>query len=390
MADLKKKKILFYNGSLRMGGIERVLIEVLQNLDLNKYEIDLVIEDGISNLNVFEKDIPDSIKLCYLKSEDIMQKTIYFREKRKKNLLYRLIYQLMMVYEKYIKKKNLKKIVENKRYNTVVDFDMGLSKYIDLVNGDKKVAWVHANIGSWYKKKSRIKRLGERLKKYNQIVTICDAMKEETLKLYPFLENKLIRIYNPFNFERIKRLAEDEVDEDNENLLKESYFITIMRLTLAQKDFETLIKGFKLAKERGLKEKLYILGDGPDKIKISEIIKKERMEKEIFLLGNIKNPYPWIKNSKGLVHSSKYEGLPTVLIEALILNKKIISSDCPTGPKEILQNGELGDLYNIGDYRKLSELLLDSLENKKIIDKEKIKKYSVNYVIKEYNNILYY
>ncbi|MBM6823121.1 glycosyltransferase, partial [Fusobacterium mortiferum] len=125
MTNLRKKKILFYNGSLRMGGIERVLIEVLQNLDLNKYEIDLVIEDGIRSLNVFEKDIPESIKLYYLKSENTIQKTIYFREKRKKNLLYRLIYQLMMVYEKYIKKKNLKKIVENKRYDTVVDFDMG-------------------------------------------------------------------------------------------------------------------------------------------------------------------------------------------------------------------------------------------------------------------------
>ncbi|MBM6823329.1 glycosyltransferase, partial [Fusobacterium mortiferum] len=93
------------------------------------------------------------------------------------------IYQLMMVYEKYIKKKNLKKIVENKRYDTVVDFDMGLSKYIDLVNGDKKVAWIHSNIESWYKKRARIVRLGRRLKKYDQIVTICDAMKEETLKL---------------------------------------------------------------------------------------------------------------------------------------------------------------------------------------------------------------
>lgn len=387
MENIKKKKILFYNGSLRMGGIERVLIEVIQNLDSNKYEIDLIIEDGIRSLNVFEKDIPDYIKLFYLKPENIMQKTIFFREKRKSNLVYRVIYQLMMEYEKYLKKQNLSKIVKNKKYDTIIDFDMGLSKYIDLVNGNKKIVWIHSNIESWYKKRLRIKRLGERLKKYDVVVTICDAMKKNTEELYPFLKNKLIRVYNPFNFQKIRKLAE-ETDKNNEELLKENYFVSIMRLTIDSKDFETLIRGFSLAKNRGLKQKLYILGDGPDREKISEMIVKEKMEEEIFLLGNIKNPYPWIKNSKGLVHSSKYEGLPTVLIEALILGKTVISSDCPTGPSEILEEGRLGKLYSIGDYDKLSKLLLESLENEKIINKEEIKKYSIDYIIKEYENLI--
>lgn len=387
MENIKKKKILFYNGSLRMGGIERVLIEVIQNLDSNKYEIDLIIEDGIRSLNVFEKDIPDYIKLFYLKPENIMQKTIFFREKRKSNLVYRVIYQLMMEYEKYLKKQNLSKIVKNKKYDTIIDFDMGLSKYIDLVNGNKKIVWIHSNIESWYKKRLRIKRLGERLKKYDVVVTICDAMKKNTEELYPFLKNKLIRVYNPFNFQKIRKLVE-ETDKNNEELLKENYFVSIMRLTIDSKDFETLIRGFSLAKNRGLKEKLYILGDGPDREKISEMIVKEKMEEEIFLLGNIKNPYPWIKNSKGLVHSSKYEGLPTVLIEALILGKTVISSDCPTGPSEILEEGRLGKLYSIGDHDKLSKLLLESLENEKIINKDEIKKYSVDYIIKEYENLI--
>ena len=62
-----KKKVLFYNGSLRMGGIERVLVEVLQNIDKNQMDIDLVIEDGTKTLNVFEKDIPKEIEIFYLK-----------------------------------------------------------------------------------------------------------------------------------------------------------------------------------------------------------------------------------------------------------------------------------------------------------------------------------
>ena len=140
-----------------------------------------------------------------------------------------------------------------------------------------------------------------------------------------------------------------------------------------------------------IRDRLYILGDGPDRDKIEKKIKKEGMENEIILLGNIKNPYSWIKKAKMLVHSSKYEGLPTVLIEALILDKIVISSDCPTGPREILENGEIGYLYSVGDYRKLGELIVQNLENSEIdldLIRERILKYSKDVVIKEYEKII--
>jgi len=382
------KKVLFYNGSLRMGGIERVLVEVLQNIDRSKMSIDLLIEDGIKSLNVFEKDIPKDIKIYYLKPEELIQKTDFYR-KNKKNFFYKIIYNIMMNYEGYIKKKNLNKIIKNRIYDVVIDFDMGLSKYIDLIKAEKKIAWIHASIKNWYEKESKIRRLEKRLGKYTKIVTICDEMKRETEKIFPSLKNKLIRIYNPFNFERIRKLAENH-NEINMKLYNQDYIISIARLTLHQKDFLTLIKGFKLAKESGIKDKLYILGDGPDKEKIQNMINEEKMEKAIFLLGNVKNPYPWIKNSKMLVHSSKYEGFGLVLVEALVLEKTVISSKCPTGPKEILENGEIGFLYEIGDYRKLAELIIENLENNILLEKinQKIQKYSVEKVIKEYEKII--
>ena len=385
-----KKKVLFYNGSLRMGGIERVLVEVLQNLDRSNLGIDLVIEDGIRSLNVFEKDIPKDIKLYYLKPEAVIKKTDFYRQNRK-NIFYKIMYNLMMAYEGYIKKQNLKKIVKDKHYDVVIDFDMGLSKQIDLVDAKKKIAWVHSSIEKWYVKENRIKRLGERLKKYDKIVTICDAMKESTEKLYPLLKEKIIRIYNPFNFERIIENSKEKVDENLKEYYEKDFIVSVMRLTENSKDFDTLISGFKLAKEKGGKEKLYILGEGSDREKIEEKIKKEGMENEIILLGNVKNPYPWIKKAKILVHSSRFEGLPTVLLEGLILDKIVISSDCPTGPREILENGEIGYLYNIGDYKKLGELIVKNLENSDIdldLVRERISKYSKDIVIKEYEKII--
>ena len=385
-----KKKVLFYNGSLRMGGIERVLVEVLQNLNRSNLDIDLVIEDGIRSLNVFEKDIPKDIKLYYLKPEEIIKKTDFYRQNRK-NIFYKIMYNLMMVYEGYVKKENLKKIVKDKNYDVVIDFDMGLSKQIDLIDAKKKIAWIHANIKNWYVREDRIKRLGERLQKYTNIVAICEAMKESTIELFPFLKDKIIRIYNPFNFERVIKKSEESIDKNLKEYYEKDFIVSIMRLTEHQKDFDTLILGFKLAKEKGAKGKLYILGDGPDRDKIEKKIKQEGMENEIILLGNIKNPYPWIKKAKMLVHSSKYEGLPTVLIEALILDKIVISSDCPTGPREILENGEIGYLYSVGDYRKLGELIVEKLENSDIdldLIRERILKYSKDVVIKEYEKII--
>lgn len=383
------KKVLFYNGSLRMGGIERVLVEVLQNIDRSKMSIDLIIEDGIKSLNVFEKDIPKDIKIYYLKSEELIQKTDFYR-KNKKNIFYKIMYNIMMNYEGYIKRKNLKKIFKEKNYDVVIDFDMGLSKYIDLIKAEKKIAWIHSSIENWYVKKSRIKKLGKRLNNYSKIVVICDEMKNETEKLYPFLKNRIIRIYNPFNFNRILKCSEEKVEKKYEKCFKQEFMISVMRLTANSKDFETLIEAWKKLEKENVNIPLYILGEGPDRRNIEKKIREAHQENRIFLLGNMKNPYPWIKKSKMLIHSSKFEGFGLTLVEALILSKKVISSNCPIGPREILENGEIGFLYEIGDYKKLSELIIENLENNISNEKinQKIQKYSVKKIIKEYERII--
>lgn len=147
----------------------------------------------------------------------------------------------------------------------------------------------------------------------------------------------------------------------------------------------------EIIRKKGINIILYILGEGSDRKNIEEKIKNARQEKRIILIGNVKNPYPWIKNSRILVHSSKFEGLPTILIEALILEKIVISSNCLTGPKEILMNGEIGYLYEIGDYKKLSELIIENLEMNEIKNgkiKKGIERFNKEVVMKEYEKFI--
>jgi glycosyltransferase involved in cell wall biosynthesis len=391
-----KKNVLFRSGSLRMGGLERVLIEVLQTIDKEKYNISLMIDDDCGEGNIFEKDIPREIKYYFLKSQDLIKKTEYYKEKRK-NIFCKLMYNLYMNLETFImcreSRKILKKIGE---IDVLIDFDAGASKYIDKISAKKKIVWIHNSIPKLKKKKSKIERFGKRLEKYDKVVAICDEMKKELQEIYPKIKEKIIRIYNPFNFERIEKLKKDDTDltDNDKKLLGKKYIVAIARLDSVQKDFSTLIKAFKIVKEKGMEEKLYIIGDGPSKKEIEQEIKKIGLEKEILLLGNRKNPYIWLKNSLFFVHSSKYEGLPTVLIEALICNKMIISSNCPTGPKEILNNESCGELFEVGNYHQLADLLekylIDKERNNKFLQEILKRKEDFNKekIIKEYENLI--
>lgn len=391
-----KKKIIFRSGSLRMGGLERILIEVLHTINKEKYDIILVIDDDCGNLNVFEKDIPKEIPYYFLKPKELIEKTEYYKN-RKKNIFCKLIYNLYMNYENIIMLKNMKNLLKKLgKIDLLIDFDAGASKYVEKLNINKKIVWIHNSIPKLKKKKSKIERFGRRLENYDIIVAICDEMKDELKEIYPKIKDRIVRIYNPFNFERIINFSEnaENLSDKQKDLLKEKYCVMVSRLDTVQKDYDTLIKAFKNIVNKERKEKLYIVGSGPDEEKIKKMIKDYGLEKEIILIGFTKNPYIWIKNSMFLVHSSKYEGLPTVLIEALICGKTIISSNCPTGPKEILQNGYCGELVEVGNVDEFSKKLINYFENEDLIKnyekKVEIRKEEFNQknIIKEYEKMI--
>ncbi|MDC1485754.1 glycosyltransferase, partial [Pelagibacteraceae bacterium] len=115
---------------------------------------------------------------------------------------------------------------------------------------------------------------------------------------------------------------------------------------------------------------LLIMGSGKNKKKIKNYIIKNDLNTNVKLIGFQKNPYKFIKHCDLFVLSSVYEGLPNVLLEAITLKKFIISSNCPTGPSEILNYGKGGFLFNIGDYKNLAKKIIYYFKNKKILNKK--------------------
>ncbi|WP_047394950.1 glycosyltransferase [Cetobacterium sp. ZOR0034] len=370
------KNIVIRSGSLRMGGLERVLIDTLNLINRKKYKVFLIIEDDCEEENIFQEDVPKDIELYFIKPKIMIDKTHSYRIRRKRCLFSRVMYNYHMYLEhRFVLKRTIEILDEiKKRHGDIdlfIDYDWGATRYIDKLNLKNSVLWIHNSIQNLLKKESKIKRFGKRMKKYDCIINICDEMKDETEKLYPFLKGKVRRVYNPLNYEKIKNLSDDERElSDNEReLIKEPYILAVSRLDTVQKDYNTLLKALKGAIEKGFNKKLYILGDGPNREEIENTVSDLKLEDRVVFLGRKKNPYIWMKRSEYFVHSSKYEGFGLVLAEAMGLGKVVVSSNCSVGPKEILEFGKSGILFEVGDFKALENIFLKLENEKKLIEK---------------------
>lgn len=383
-----KEKICFYINTFVVGGIEKVLIETLQNIDKNKFEIKLLIGFKLDELEKLKTELPSDIQVDY-----VLKDNFFCKNKKKKSIgnlkkYEKIIDESLSWLKKIIFKKNLKEKIKDT--DVVIDFDMTLAPYADKIS-KKIIAFCHFSPKNYNRgiKRRQIK-LGRRLKNYNKIVVISDEMKKEMVELFPFLKNKVIRIYNSFNIEKIKKLSLQTIPN---TYINDKYILAIGRLEETQKDFTTLIKSYSLI-EKEIGEKLFIIGEGRHKKDLIELVKNLKIEKKVKFLGFQKNPYPWIKKASLFVHSSKFEGLPTVVIEALILEKLIVATDCPTGPKEILDNGRNGILTEIGNAKELSEamkkMLLNNTDKELYIKnlKNKVKEFDSKNVIKELEQLI--
>lgn len=389
------KKILFYASGVGVGGVEKVLLQVLKEIDKNKYDIKLGLNNA--NENYFENEIPSEINYKYMVPLEIIERTKRYREK-KKNIIYKILYSYMLWYEKYIAKKNFLKFAEDREI--LIDFKSGdYLRLINLFKNKKKIVWLHGELSNLVKFKKNEKKFKRNLSQCDKIVLISNEMKRLFEEKLSDLKEKVELIYNPFDFENIKEKAEDLSEEiiESRKLLNDKYFLMVARIDLKSKDFFTLLKAFKEFSNKNSEYKLFLLGDGNkiEKEKVLNKIEELELNNKVFLLGARKNPYPWIKNAKILIQSSNYEGLPTVLIEGLILEKLIISTECPTGPKEILENGEIGELVEVGNYKEMAGKMLKLVtkdEKNRIELIERINKSKLRFekteIIKKIDNLL--
>lgn len=351
-------KILILNKCLMMGGIEKVLLETLKNLSELYDDIDLVLKDDYKEQNLFLDEIPKNVKIHFLFEAYSGKNRI---KKEIKREIKRFFYPI-----------KLKKFLKNKNYDVVIDFSYNLFNY--KIKFDVPViGWAH--FGAISHEDNNIEkdiREGQKYKKYDKVIAICEEMRDEFVNELGIEANKVEMIYNAIDIEKIKKKSEEKNDE-LEKYLKEDYILQVSRM-VPQKQPEELIEVYRELKKRGIKEKLYYVGNGKSYSEVQEKIKKYNLENDIILLGQQLNPYPFFKNAKLFLHTAKHEGIPTVLIESMALDTVVSAYSCPTGVKELLgENDEYGALSPLNDRRTMVEKTFELLNNEEKYDEYKSK-----------------
>ena len=327
----EKKKILIRIGSLRHGGAEKVLATFLKKLPDDKYEIDLL-------LNLYSgkylSEIPDWINVIYLNKGEMIT-TNRLQDIPVK--AFRVMYQFVL---KKFPKLLYSTILKNKKYDIEFAAIHGFRDEIlnSPLKSSKKIIWIHNDL----RKTHFHNYTDNEIRKFfgfDKILVISEHIQKdfENLARNENEKNRIVRIYNPLDTNEILNKANVNW-ESTQN--PAPVFISVGTV-FPQKGFDRLLKVHQRLLHEGFPHLVKILGDGYDFENIKNLISELQITETVEMTGFTDNPYPAVKNADFYILSSRYEGFPTVLFEAVTLKKNIIATEV-SGVREILENGKLG------------------------------------------------
>lgn len=340
-----KIQLLFIYGPLGGGGAERVLIDLLSNLDYTRYDVDLCL---MVNGGVLLPEVPPQVNIISLWENY--------------NLYYKVAYrESIWLRSNYLFKRILKKKL-TKDYDVTISFLEGMPLKLHAMMGTnaKKITWVHCDLFNFHYTSSQF-ATNEELEAYNQMDVVVSVSKDTQKafeKRFPACTTKAEVIYNPIDTAKISRLA-----EESQGVKKNGIFtiVTVGRLTDVKK-IDRIIRVASLLKKESIEIYFQIIGDGELKKDLLALRQELDVEDRVDFLGFIKNPYSYIKNADMMLMSSDYEGFGLVICEAMCLGIPVISTK-NVGSVEIIGNDEFGLLCDFDDesiYKAVKKMMDDS------------------------------
>lgn len=220
------------------------------------------------------------------------------------------------------------------------------------------------------------------------VVTVSQGAADD-LKSLGISPERIQVIYNPVVtpefFEKVQQLLEHPWFSPSQPPV----ILGVGRLE-KQKDFSTLVKAFALVKQQ-LPARLIILGEGKERPILEALVQELGLKDDVALPGFVSNPYAYMARSAVFVLSSLFEGLPTVLIEAMAAGTPVVSTDCESGPDEILNNGEYGKLVAVGDVQGIAEAIVRTLKeplNTQVLQ-QRAADFSLEKAVAKYRQVLH-
>lgn len=361
-----KKKIIFFLYTLSGGGAERTVINIINNLDKERFDITLVL--GTNDNNDYIDFLPDDIDVKALDSKKLrysLIKLIKVINSVKPDLIFSTLNpnNLIVLLAKCLTFKKIPVVVREANNRT----QAGSATF-----ANKMITFFFYNFFA------------------NKVIALSEGVKKDLLNNFSIKENKIAVIYNPIEIQLIKKL-ENEIIEDVLFKDEEQIIVSVGRL-VKQKDYPTLLKAIKIVTDK-INIRLLILGKGPLENELKNMCKVLKIENNVEFIGFKKNPYKYLKKSDLFILSSKWEGFGHVIVEAMVTGTPVISTNCNSGPSEILENNKYGILVPVEDHIALSEKILEMLKDKKMKEKYtemgflRSQDFNAKSIVKQYENV---
>ena len=349
-----KIKLLFRHRSMEMGGVEKVLLSILSNLNPEKFKITVCLS---LNQGELRDEFPSHVRKVYIAEgkEDfsknpLIQKAQLFKRR-----------QLLKKYQKnpeLVDQKILKDTYDIEVGMTYNDFEMVLNS---SNKNSKKVGWLHSEInipGFEVLARGIIKQFPH----FDRMVYCSQKIHDLMHIHHPDLQYPSESIIiNAIPVDEIRKKAEEKITD----LPKSPVFVSVGRLH-HRKGYHKLIEAHKKVLDQGFPHNIIVIGDGEEKKNLEELIIQLQVEKSFQLIGNRMNPYPYIKNSDYFILSSMSEAWPLVIAEALLLQKPTIATKTGDIPKMILNN-ETGLLIDY-EVDAMAEAMIKFLSEKEFVN----------------------
>ncbi|AKH37767.1 MULTISPECIES: glycosyltransferase [Nitrosomonas] len=191
------------------------------------------------------------------------------------------------------------------------------------------------------------------------VIAISRGVAEDLMTVTSIPRERVFQIYNPLDLDLVARLSRETIQHPWLSTGASPVLLAVGKLKL-QKDYPTLVRAFARVRVKH-KMHLVILGEGEERARIEHLIRELGIENDVYLPGFVENPFAWMARASVFVLASAWEGFSNVLLEALACGCTVVSTDCPSGPREILADGKFGYLVPVGDDIALSDAILAAL-----------------------------
>ncbi|CAG9621411.1 glycosyltransferase [Sutcliffiella rhizosphaerae] len=353
---MEKKRIAFILANLGGGGVERMTLNLSEEFINRGYDVDLLVADAEGE---YRNLVPAGINLINLKKQRLLSCIPdirkYLKEKKPVAFISAKDYiNLVVIFAKLMARSNT---------NLIVSTRVNISRQLEVLNSRSfKV----------------IAKLVKHFYRYaDHIVGVSKGVAEDLHQITGIDQKKIHVVYNPVVTDEL--LAKSQQDNDHHWFAEEiPVVVTVGRFDKA-KDYPTLLHALKVIQE-SKKTRLIFVGDGSEKERLQSLVDEYNLHEVVDFVGFQSNPYTFMKKADLFVLSSAYEGFGNVVAEALAVGTPVVSTDCPSGPGEILDGGNYGELVPVGDYIALAKAMKWTLEHP--LPKDKLIERSLFFTIK--------